>query len=105
MAKIRGKSDSVLKRIAAELTRYESEHPRSAAQLYRQNPAAIRIRIVDPSFASLDRIERDDVVWKYLNKLPGNVRADITVVLLLTPDELETSFANQDFEHPVPSRL
>ncbi|MCI0334965.1 MAG: hypothetical protein L0228_17295 [Planctomycetes bacterium] len=105
MAKIRGKADRVLKRIADELTEYESEHPGSTAELYRQNPAAVRIRIVDPAFAGLDRIERDDLVWRYLNKLPANARADITVVLLLTPEELATSFANQDFEHPIPSRL
>ncbi len=105
MATIRGKSDRVLKRIADELSTYESEHPGSAAELYRQNPAAVRIRIVDPSFKGLDRIERDDIVWRYLNKLPASARGDITVVLLLTPDELETSFANEDFEHPVPSML
>jgi hypothetical protein len=105
MAKIRGKSDRVLKRIAEELTAYESEHPGSAAVLYRQNPAAVRIRIIDPTFAELDRIERDDLVWKYLNKLPASERGDITVVLLLAPEELETSFANQDFEDPIPSRI
>ena len=105
MAKIRGKSDQVLKRIAETLNAYESEHRDSTAELYRQNPAAVRLRIVDPSFAGLDRIERDDLVWKYLNRLPASARADITVVLLLTPEEIETSFANQDFEHPVPSRI
>jgi stress-induced morphogen len=105
MPKIRGKSDTILKRIAEQLATYEAEHRGSAAVLYRQNPAAVRIRIVDPSFSGLDRVERDDLVWKYLNKLPANARADITVVLLLAPDELETSFANQDFEDPIPSRL
>jgi stress-induced morphogen len=105
MAKIRGKSDAVLSRIAKVLSAYESEHPDSTAQLYRQNPAAVRIRIVDPSFAGLDRIERDELVWSYLNNLPANARSDITVLLLLAPEELETSFANQDFEDPVPSRL
>ena len=105
MAKIRGKSDRVLKRIADGLAAYESEHPGSKAELYRQNPAAVRIRIIDPSFSGLDRIERDDLVWTYLNKLPASVRGDITVLLLLTPEEVETSFANQDFEDPIPSRL
>jgi hypothetical protein len=105
MARIRGKSDRVLKRIAATLAAYESEHPGSTAVLYRRNPAAVRIRIVDPSFAGLDRVERDDRAWRYLNKLPANARSDISVLLLLAPEELETSFANQDFEDPVPSRL
>jgi hypothetical protein len=105
MAKIRGRSDQVLRQIADKLTAYESEHSGSTAELYRQNPAAVRIRIVDPSFAELDRVERDNLVWKYLSKLPAQARGDITVVLLLAPEELETSFANQDFEDPIPSRL
>ncbi len=105
MARIRGRSDKALQLISDQLELYESKHPGSKAELYRQNPAAVRIRIVDPSFAGLDRIERDEIVWKYLYKLPPDVRGDITVVLLLAPDELETSFANQDFEDPIPSRL
>jgi hypothetical protein len=105
MAKIRGKSDRVLVLISKELESYESQYPGSAADLYRQNPAAVRIRIIDPSFAELDRIERDNRVWTYLTNLPANVRDDITVVLLLTPEESHTSFANQDFEDPIPSRL
>src|SRR5688572_10404609 len=105
MAEIRGKSNRVLKRIADELSTYESDHPGSTAALYRQNPAAVRVRIVDPSFEGLSRIERDDLVWRYLTKIPAGVRSDITFVLLLTPNEAETSFANEDFEHPVPSML
>ena len=105
MAKIRGKVDGTLQAIAALLKAYESQHPESHSDLYRQNPAAVRIRIVDPSFVGRDRVERDDIVWKYLYKLAPEVRRDITVVLLLTPGEVATSFANQDFEDPIPSRL
>lgn len=105
MARIRGKSDTTIQAIADLLTEYESKHPNSEAELYRQNPAAVRIRIVDPSFRGRDRIERDEIVWNYLTKLPSDVRGDITVLLLLAPDELEDSFANQDFEDPIPSRL
>jgi stress-induced morphogen len=105
MAKIRGRSDDTLQAIAALLKAYESQHAGSEAELYRQNPAAVRIRIVDPSFTGHDRIERDEIVWKYLSKLAPDVRHDITVVLLLAPEELQTSFANQDFEDPIPSRL
>jgi hypothetical protein len=37
--------------------------------------------------------------------LPEEVVAEITVLLLLTPDEAKKSVGNVDFENPIPSRL
>lgn len=87
------------------LNEYAASHPGSKVKSYRQNSAAIRIRIIDPGFAGMDLVTRDDLIWEILGRLPERVQSQITVVLLLTPDETKTSFANMDFDHPIPSKL
>ena len=47
--------------------------------LYRQNKVSVRVRIIDPDFASQDRIERHKYVWKYLDSLDDESLSDITV--------------------------
>ncbi len=86
-------------------TDYKVSHPQAEIDSYRQNSASIRIRIIDTSFQNRDRVNRDDEVWEILSKLPEDIQSQITVVLLLTPEEAKTSFANMDFENPIPSRL
>jgi len=86
-------------------TQYKPAHPESEIRSYRQNSASIRIRIIDPDFRGVDRVTRDDQVWEILGRLPEDVQSQITVLLLLTPEEAKTSFANMDFENPIPSRL
>jgi len=98
-------SDEYVRAIADVLGRYEADHPRAAITVYRQNSACIRIRVVDPDFAGLDQVERDEKVWEYLDRLSEEIRSDITFLLLLTPDEMEKSLANLEFESPVQSCL
>jgi stress-induced morphogen len=86
-------------------TSYKPAHPDAEIESYRQNSAAIRIRIIDPAFSNVDRVSRDDQIWEILGRLPEDIQSQITVVLLLTPEEAKTSFANMDFENPIPSRL
>jgi stress-induced morphogen len=105
VAKIRKKVDRRLRAVADALAKYEAQHPNAQAEIYRQNSASIRIRVVDPDFAGSSKADRHDTVWTFLEGLPEAVLAEISMLLLLTPDELETSFANYDFEHPIPSRL
>jgi len=87
------------------LESYQAAHPSAEIRSYRQNSACIRIRIIDPAFQKSDRVARDNRIWKILRKLPEDVQSQITMVLLLTPDEATTSFANMEFDHPIPSRL
>jgi hypothetical protein len=61
--------------------------------------------VIDPDFAELSKADRGRVVWPYLRKLPEDVQGDITVLLLLSPEEMVGSFANHDFENPARSRL
>ncbi|CAN5881261.1 hypothetical protein BH23PLA1_BH23PLA1_20740 [soil metagenome] len=82
---------------------YKSKHPDADIDVYRRNQVSIRIRIIDPDFQELDSIERDESIWKILRNLPDNVRSNITLLVLLTPDETDRSFVNADFENPKPS--
>ncbi len=100
------KTDPDVRRILDTLQKdYTRRHPKALVEAYRQNPVSIRIRIVDPEFASLDRAEREKSVWPILDTLPENIRSDISLLLLLTPDERANSFASHEFDHPIPSRL
>jgi hypothetical protein len=91
--------------IRAALGEYGKEHPKAIIQVKRQNPVAVRIRIVDPDFSDIDLADRERTVWKILDKLPARVRSDITFLLLITPQEKHESLASFEFDHPVPSRL
>ncbi len=87
------------------LVPYRQSHPRAEIASYRQNSGSIRIRIIDPDFRGLDKALRHDQIWKILSELPEDTQTQITVLLLLTPEETKKSIANMDFENPIPSRL
>jgi hypothetical protein len=101
----RGKSDEVIDRIVEALRAYEVDHPSARIDLYRQNPVSVRVRIIDPAFVGQNKIERSKEAWKYLNLLSDEVQSDLSTLILLTPDETKMSFANFEFEDPVPSSL
>ena len=97
--------DVQIQRVLDVLDPYKADHPNARIKVRRQNSVSLRIRIVDPEFGGLDRVDREPPVWKLLKTLPEEVFTDITMLLLLTPDETEGSLANQEFEDPIPSRL
>jgi hypothetical protein len=45
------------------------------------------------------------MVWGILDRLPDEVRGDITMLILETPDEVEESLSSREFESPTPSLL
>src|SRR5260221_5551492 len=102
---IRGKSDSALEAIVKSLAKYEAAHRRAEIMAYRQNSASIRIRVIDPDFASVSRSDRHDTVWSYLEGLPDDVLSQISVLLALTPDDRAISIGTLDFDHPIPTKL
>lgn len=92
----------ILEALQAE---YGAKHPRATIDAYRYNPAAIRVRITDPDFAGQDRIEREDHIESILEQLPEELRADISWLILVTPEERKQSPASLLFDDPTPSRL
>jgi len=91
--------------VATALDAYQDAHPSAQIDVRRQNPVSIRVRIVDPGFSGKDRLDREPEVWNELKKLPDEVFADITMLLLLAPEEAASSLANVEFENPIPSRM
>ncbi len=106
MVSIRDKNiDDCLQAVADALAKYEEQHANAEIEVYRQNSASIRVRIVDSDFDGVSKADRHDIIWAFVENLPEDQQAEISVLLLLTPDELKMSFANFEFDHPIPSRL
>ncbi|MFO0968603.1 MAG: hypothetical protein U0793_23855 [Gemmataceae bacterium] len=75
--------------------------------VYRYNPASIRVRVVDAVFAEKTYTQREAILEDLLQKLPVNVRSDITLLLLLTPVEADdpSDYMNLEFGQPTGSYL
>jgi hypothetical protein len=92
-------------RLNAVLRPFLAEYPEADVDAYRRNLHSMRIRVVHPVFKNMDRVNRDEFMWKYLDKLPKRLHQDITMLLVLSPDEQDKSFMNHDYENPLPSSL
>lgn len=101
----RGKSDGSIEQVAQALGGYDRQHPGAQIEVYRQNSVSIRVRIVDRDFAGTSRADRHEIVWRFLEELPETVQSQVSLLLALTPDETKMSFANFEFDHPIPSSL
>jgi stress-induced morphogen len=97
--------DKALRQIIQALETYSREHPSAEIETYRQNSVSVRIRIIDSAFKGKSRIAREEELWALLNELPEDIVAEISLVLLLTPDEAKRSLANVEFDDPIPSKL
>ena len=85
---------------------YQPLHPDAAIEVYRYNSACIRIRIISPHFADERWGARDREVWPLLRAhLDDDLMSQISLVLLLAPDEQAGSVMNAEFDDPIPSRL
>jgi len=61
---------------------------------------------VSQRFSGKDRVERWDMVIPILKEnLPEDTWQDVTLILLLAPEELKDSLMNREFERPTPSSL
>jgi hypothetical protein len=97
--------DSCLKQIIKALEPYDKVHPKAVIEVYRHNPVSVRIRILDSHFKGISRARREEGVWAALEQLPEDVAAEISLLLLLTPEESKRSFASLEFDDPIPSKL
>src|SRR5438034_14013 len=85
--------------------KYLPAHDRAQIKVYRYNSTSIRIRILDPDFAGKSIVEREEMVWPILDALPDEIVQDISILLLLTPEERNSSFLSQEFDTPSRSTL
>jgi stress-induced morphogen len=102
---IRGTGDRSIDSVADALSKYEQQHPAARIDVYRQNSVSIRVRIVDQDFDGTSRADRHEIVWRFLAGLPEKVQSQVSLLLTLTPKEIKTSFANLEFDNPIPSSL
>jgi len=98
-------NDAQMQQVLDSLAEYLDSHPNAQISARRQNSVSIRVRIIDDDFRGMDRVDREPAVWKLLKSLPEDILSDITMLLLLTPQEAERSLANLEFNDPIPSRL
>ena len=87
MVTILQEPDHAVAHIAAALEVYEHTHEEAACFVYRYNPAAIRVKIIDPTFHGRSKGERHDYVWGFLRSVPEDILAQISVLLCLEPGE------------------
>jgi hypothetical protein len=99
---IRGESDAILNAIVAVLAVYEKDHPESKITVYRHARFSVWVRVIDPDLAEMGRAERNHYVWDYLDGLSDEEQSDVNSLLLITPDEVDESFGNMEFENPIP---
>ncbi len=98
--------DAYAGRVQTALEReYLPEHPGATFRAYRYNSASIRVRVIDPDFRGKSIAARERDVWRALDKLPEPIRADISMLLLLTPEESQSSLLSAEFDEPVRSQL
>ena len=99
--------DTTTRKVLAVLREhFLPEHPDAKAEAYRYNSASVRVRIVSPHYAGVPFSRRDQDVWPVLRThLPDDILSQISLLLLLAPDEQAGSLMNREFEEPSPSRL
>jgi stress-induced morphogen len=102
---LHGSQDKAVKAIKKVLDRYESDHPGAAAELYRQNNASIRIRIIDERFRKTSKPQRHDEVFNFIaDELNhDDILQEVSILLLLAPSEQTSSLMNLEFDDPIPS--
>ena len=103
---VRGAQDRYVSALKNALEEYEKQMPGATADVYRQNSASVRIRVVDQHFGGMSKADRHEELWKFLEaRVDRDVLEEVSVLLPLAPSELERSLANIDFEHPQRSEL
>jgi len=79
--------------------------PEFPPRAYRYKPRSIRVRVVNERFKGRSLGEREELVLPVIHSLPEKTQADITLLLLFTPDEAKRSIANEVFEYGSPITL
>lgn len=101
----RGKKDKVIEKVIAALRNYAKASPGAQIDVYRQSPVSVRIRIIDPAFVGLGKAVRHEKAWHFLEQLPEEVQGDISMLVLLSPEETQMSLSNIEFDDPVRSQF
>jgi stress-induced morphogen len=94
--------DPQVQQVLEVFEEYERAHPNAQIEARRHSRFSIHIRIIDPDFEGMNRVEREPEIWSLLERLPEEVFLNLTVLILLTPAEAPNSVASFAFDHPEP---
>jgi len=98
MSRRNGKKAKETKIIESLLKEHFPNYPKKYPPLAcRFTPNSIRVRLVHDSFRGKGLADRDDIVLPIIGKLPEKTQADITMLLLFSPDEVNVPIVNLDF--------
>lgn len=101
-----GKADAALRAVRQRLDDYQAAYPAAETELYRSNPACIRVRVVDKRFARMPITDRHDHLWDFLRAgLADDVMSQISVLLAVTPAQAKQDNYRLNFDDPIPARL
>jgi len=99
------KKKKVEKMSKEELVREELEKDFAEVEVRRYNQVSIRLRITDEKFRGLTFDEREREVHRSISRLPSDIQADITMLILAAPGEKVNPLLNYEFDNPSPDRL
>jgi stress-induced morphogen len=98
-------NDPALRAIRDALEAYKRQFPGSKGDAYRRNPGSIRVKIIDDRFAGMSKSRRHDEVWDFLGtRATEDNMAEVSSLVLLPTNELESSLANMEFEGARPTQ-
>jgi hypothetical protein len=98
---LRGQSDPAVRALRERLQEYQATYPDAEIELYRSNPACIRVRVVDRRFGRMGIMDRHDHLWEFLSAgLPDDVMSQISVLLGVTPAQAKWDNYRLDFDDP-----
>jgi len=103
MVMILKQPDDAVESVANVLGEFEQTHSSAESYVYRYNPAAIRVKIVDPVFHGRSKGERHDYALRFLDRLPDEVMSQVSVLLCLEPGE--SSMLDLEFVDPTRAQL
>lgn len=92
--------DKPLADIASVIDKYLADHPMAQFDLYRQSQFNVRLRIIDQDFAGMFTGDRHRLIWNHLHQLAPETSGLVTFMALLTPEEIENSHINYEYENP-----
>jgi len=93
-----GKKTKETRTIESLLKEHFPDYPKKYPPLAcRYSPYSIRVRLVHDAFRGKGLADRDDLVLPIIRKLPEKTQADITMLLLFSPDEVNIPIIELDF--------
>lgn len=101
------KSDKVTNAQTREVEKFLQECGFAEVECYQRSgyEYLLRVRVTDKQFQGMSRLERMDLVEKELVRLPDDLQASITMLVVVTPAERKTSLLSLEFDDPLRAML